>query len=195
MSTRIPHRLLHLRRQIGITEPQCPVPVGPQPDAISDPCQNLFINVPAIRSPVIFMQQSVELSFQLQSAIFSIRFHSTSSWRWCPSRCPWRGTSRHGGVLGGGTSRTRLGEDGASRPRLLRDRRPDDDLPRRRPRSPSTTCRTSPESSWTWFASTCTAKSRLAVSRSAGVNGVRTMASDGGAGARTGTATVGRAGV
>ena len=47
-----------------------------------------------------------------------------------------------------GTSRTRLREDGASRPRLLRDRRPDDDLPRRRPRSPSLkTHRTSPESS------------------------------------------------
>ena len=52
------HRLLNFHRQIGITEPQCPVPVGPQPDAISDPCQNLFINVPAVRSPVIFMQQS-----------------------------------------------------------------------------------------------------------------------------------------
>ena len=94
------HRLLNFHRQIGITEPQCPVPVGPQPDAISDPCQNLFINVPAVRSPVIFMQQSASRAlvptvigdllrtvpvWQLLAVVPLAEGHFTAWW------CPWRG--------------------------------------------------------------------------------------------------------
>ena len=111
------HRLLNFHRQIGITEPQCPVPVGPQPDAISDPCQNLFINVPAVRSPVIFMQQSA--SRALVPTVIGDLLRTVPVAALGGGALGGGGTSRLGGVLGGGTSRTRLGEDGASRPRLL----------------------------------------------------------------------------
>lgn len=100
-------RLLNFHREIGITEPQCPVPVGPQPDAISDPCQDLFINVPAVRNPVIFSASDLLLTVPVWQLLAVVPVAVSVE------------AALHGLVVSWGTLRTRLGEDGASRPRLL----------------------------------------------------------------------------